>query len=584
MQDAKEEVRARLAIEDVIGEYVELKRAGRNFKGLSPFNDERTPSFVVSPDKHIWHDFSSGKGGDVFSFVMAMDGIDFKEALEKLARKAGVDLSLYQSAQQGKLGKQKARLRQALDIVARVFQRELLSHGPARQYAVEARGLGRNVIRDFCIGYAPPGRDGLVQLLRRRGFSQQELMQAGLVNQYGGDLFRDRLMVPLMDASGRVIGFTGRLIHDDIKAPKYLNTPATLLYDKSRHVFGLSQAKAAIREEGFAVIVEGNMDVVSSHQAGVRTAVATAGTAMTEHHIRAIARLSGDIRLAYDSDEAGLAATERAIVLAQTVGVELRVVELPAGVKDPDELIQRDAAAWKQAIVAARPAVEWVLDRYASQYDLTAAAGRRQFSTAAAAIIQKLQDPVEAEYYWELAAKRLQIAPAILKQKAAAKPEAAPVKRPRPHQTQKQEPEDAAQRVQRQAETELLAVLLLEPTARPQLAQVPNDFFMQPSARQLAEFLQRHQEPLMGDELPKELHSAANYVKIVQLYADEKYHFWDSPDRVRLAGELVQKAQRQHKQQQKQQLEAQLRDAEELGDTDRQAEVLQQIQTLIRGK
>ena len=159
---------------------------------------------------------------------------------------------------------------------------------------------------------------------------------------------------------------------------------------------------------------------------------------MTEHHIRAIARLSGDIRLAYDSDEAGLAATERAIVLAQTVGVELRVVELPAGVKDPDELIQRDAAAWKQAIIAARPAVEWVLDRYASQYDLTAAAGRRQFSTAAAAIIQKLQDPVEAEYYWELAAKRLQIAPAILKQKAAAKPEAAPVKRPRPHHAQKQ--------------------------------------------------------------------------------------------------------------------------------------------------
>ena len=258
------------------------------------------------------HDFSSGKGGDVFSFVMAMDGIDFKEALEKLARKAGVDLSLYQSAQQGKLGKQKARLRQALDIAARVFQRELLSHSAARQYAVEARGLGRNVIRDFCIGYAPSGRDGLVQLLRRRGFSQQELVQAGLVNQYGGDLFRDRLMVPLMDASGRVIGFTGRLIHDDIKAPKYLNTPATLLYDKSRHVFGLSQAKAAIREEGFAVIVEGNMDVVSSHQAGVRTAVATAGTAMTEHHIRAIARLSGDIRLAYDSDEAGLAATERA--------------------------------------------------------------------------------------------------------------------------------------------------------------------------------------------------------------------------------------------------------------------------------
>ena len=279
MQDAKEEVRERLAIEDVIGEYVQLKRAGRNLKGLSPFTDERTPSFMVSPEKGIWHDFSSGRGGDIYSFIMLMEGMDFPQALEHLARKAGVDLGMF-SKGDGRTAKRRARAREALRLAAKFFQQTLLRTPEALEYVVKKRGLNRQTIADFSVGYAPDEGRALVAALEKRGFSRGELADAGLVNRFGGDLYRGRMTVALMDGSGEVVGFTGRIIRDEPNAPKYLNTPQTLLFDKSRHIFGLSQAKEAIRKSDVAVIVEGNLDVVSSHQAGVKNVVATAGTAM----------------------------------------------------------------------------------------------------------------------------------------------------------------------------------------------------------------------------------------------------------------------------------------------------------------
>ena len=284
MNDAKEEVRARLNIEDVIGEYVQLKRAGRNLKGLSPFTDERTPSFMVSPEKQIWHDFSSGKGGDIFTFVMLVEGMDFRQALEHLARKSGVDLSLF-SGGDGRTAKRRARAREALKLAANFYQQNLVKSSAALEYVVKKRRLNRQMIGDFIIGYAPDQGDVLTKALEKRGFSRRELADAGLVNRFGGDLFRGRMMVALSDGSGEVVGFTGRIIRDDPRAPKYLNTPQTLLFDKSRHIFGLYQAKEAIRKSDAAVIVEGNLDVVSSHQAGVKNVVATAGTAMTLQHL-----------------------------------------------------------------------------------------------------------------------------------------------------------------------------------------------------------------------------------------------------------------------------------------------------------
>ena len=327
MEDAKEEIRARLAVEDVVGQYIELKRAGRNFKGHSPWGTDRTPSFMVSPDKGIWHDFSSNKGGDIFTFVMEMEGCTFREALEKLAQQAGVELRRY-SGDDKKQAAHKARLFEVLELATKYFQYCLSKNKSVMQYVFYKRNMNKKTVENFRIGYAPQSGDALKKFLIKRGFTKQEMEDAGLLNQYGGDLFRGRMTIPLMDVGGRVIGFTARILNDkDKNSPKYLNTPETILYNKGRHIFGLSQAKDAIRRTDYVVVVEGNMDVISSHQAGVNQAVATAGTAMTEMHLKSFARMTKDIRLAYDGDEAGIRAAERAISMASKFGIYLSVID-----------------------------------------------------------------------------------------------------------------------------------------------------------------------------------------------------------------------------------------------------------------
>ncbi|TXG76120.1 DNA primase, partial [Patescibacteria group bacterium] len=325
--EAKEEVRSKLDIEAVIGEYVQLKRAGRNWKGLSPFSSEKTPSFIVSPEKGIWHDFSSNQGGDVFSFVMQVEGLDFRAALELLARKAGVDLSQYEqkSGSVRAVAEKRRRLIAMHESAATFYQRSLFADSAATAY-VKRRGLNRQVVHDFRLGYAPDDGKSLLRFLTQKGYTASDIKDGGLLNSRGTDMFRSRLMVPLMDGQGQVVGFTARILKDTPNAPKYLNTPQTLLYDKGRHVFGLHLAKESIRKDARAVIVEGNLDVISSHQAGVANVVATAGTALTDYHLKTLSRLSDRIVLAFDADKAGVTATERAIPMAQAVDVELSIV------------------------------------------------------------------------------------------------------------------------------------------------------------------------------------------------------------------------------------------------------------------
>ena len=407
--EAKEEIRSRLNIEDVIGEYVQLKRAGRNFKGLSPFSQEKSPSFMVSPDKHIWHDFSSGRGGDVFTFVMEMEGVDFKEAMQLLARKAGVDLTQFQKGDNG-IAKKKERLFKAVDSAANFYQAVFVRSKIAIDY-FKKRGLNKQVITDFKLGYSPTQNE-LLHAMLKRGFTEYELRDAGLVvtrRSGPSDMFRGRMMVCLADPQGRPIGFTARIIADDPNAPKYINTPQTLLYDKSRHVFGLHLAKDAIRKADFAVIVEGNMDVIASHQAGVKNVVATAGTALTEHHLRTLSRFTQDVRLAFDADKAGINATERGIAIASNLGVNLGIVVIPpeTGAKDADELIQKDVALWQAAIEQPKDAVEWLLDVYATRFDLTSAAGKRKATDQALEVVKSIQDPVLLEHYLHKIADRI---------------------------------------------------------------------------------------------------------------------------------------------------------------------------------
>ena len=404
MNDAKEEIKARLPIEDVISQYVELKRAGRTLKGRSPWGVDKTPSFMVSPEKGIWHDFSANKGGDIFTFLMEVEGITFKEALEKLAQQAGVDISRYAGGD-AKLAQRKARAREALELATKYYQYCLSKSRKVSEYVFYKRNLNRKTVEEFRIGYAPREGMALKRFLLSRGYTDKELGDAGLLNRFGGDMFRSRMIVPFIDTTGGVIGYTARVL--DKSEPKYLNTQDTLLFNKSRFIFGLAQAKDAVRKNGFAVIVEGNMDVISSHQAGVKEAVATSGTAMTEQQLKSLSRLTSDIRLAYDGDDAGVRAAERAILMAGDLGINLTVISDYQGAKDPDELIQKGAELWQKAVTERRPAVEWLLDKYEEKVDLNTGFGKRQYSDIALKLLGYVKDKVEKAHYEEVVARRL---------------------------------------------------------------------------------------------------------------------------------------------------------------------------------
>ena len=575
MQDAKEEVRARLNIEDVISEYVQLKRAGRNFKGLSPFSSEKTPSFYVSPDKHIWHDFSSNKGGDIFTFIMEVEGFNFRESLEHLARKAGVDLSVYDNKGDQEIAQRKKRLLLAHDFAAIYYQQSLIKNEHALNYVFKKRGLSKQIVQDFKVGYAPDSGDALVQFLKKKGFSSLELEQAGLVNRFGGDLFRGRMTIALMDGTGNVIGFTGRIINDDPNSPKYLNTPQTLLYDKGRHVFGLSQAKESIRTVDYAVVVEGNLDVISSHQVGVTQVVATAGTAMTEFHLKALVRLSSHIRLAFDGDKAGIAATERAIPIAQNVGVDLSIVSLPDSAKDPDELIKQDVKLWGQAIKNAIPAVDWIIKQYALREDLTTAAGKRRFTTAALDVVRMLQDPVEQEHYMSKIAEYSNSSFDALKDKLSTGI----------RQVQKQykdvvtQPETANDPLYYQ--DNLLSIALIDSATHDLFRQFDHEIFIGEERQAIARYLSEFGGKIIKDT-PRQLQKYDIYVKILLLKADARYADWNDQDRYFETARLLRQVANEQKKKQKDILTEELREAEALGDDVKADEVRGLIYKLIK--
>jgi len=519
--DAVEDVKSRLSIEDVISRYVELKRAGRNFRGLSPFNNEKTPSFMVSPEKQIWHDFSSGKGGNMFSFVMEMEGIDFRGALELLARQAGVDLEQYQRSSGGQRTRQKQRLGEALELAAKFYQAHFKKSRPALDYIIKKRKFTKDTALKFRIGYAPNSGDASTRFLLNKGFSLNELKQAGLTTQryqQPGDMFRGRLMIPLMDPFGAVIGFTSRILTDDTTAPKYINTPQTLLYDKSRHVFGLHLAKEAIRKNGYVVVVEGNMDVIASHQVGVSQTVATAGTAITEQHLKLVGRLTHDVRLAFDQDSAGLAAAERAIPLASKQDISLSILTLNEA-KDPDELIQKDAKSWQKAIDKPQYALDWLIERYEAQLDLTSAPGKRQFTDILFKVIRQLEDSVEQDHYINRLSKLIGISGDALRSKLT---KGAPAKPTLKRRTVTAAQDDATGRELIKAQNHFLAIMLMQPGLRMYLKLLTDEIFPQPAAKKLFNYLKKYPKFVFGEtaEVPPE---TREYCQILVLLYEELY-------------------------------------------------------------
>ncbi len=515
--DAVEDVKSRLSIEDVISRYVELKRAGRNFRGLSPFSNEKTPSFMVSPEKQIWHDFSSGKGGIMFSFVMEMEGTDFKGALELLARQAGVDLSQYQRGSSNR-GKQKERLGQALELATKFYQAHFKRNQSALEYIFKTRDISKETALNFRIGYSPNTSDSLTKFLLGKGFTLAELKQAGLSTQrfkQPNDMFRGRIMIPLMDPFGKVIGFTARMLNDDPNAPKYINTPATILYDKSRHVFGLHLAKEAIRKGGYAVVVEGNMDVIASHQAGIKQVVATAGTAMTEAHLKMVGNLAQDIRLAFDQDKAGLQAAERTIPLAAKAEVNLSIITVTDG-KDPDDLIKKDPKLWEKAIKNPKYAVDWLIERYQSQLDITSAKGKREFTDILLKVIRQLPDSVEQDHYVTQLSRLIGISADALRTKlsqTSGEHSSLSRKQVTPKQL------DAEQVEVIKTQNHLLALTLMQPDLRPYLEPLTAPMMPLEPAQKLLAFLQK--------EPDRTVQNLEDYGKMLTLLYEELYQDLD---------------------------------------------------------
>jgi len=517
---AIDEIKERIAIEDVVSQYVQLKRAGRNFKGLSPFNSEKSPSFIVSPEKQIWHDFSSGKGGNVFSFVMEMEGLDFRGALEMLARQSGVDLSKYDNKSYKRDAAIKDKMYEILELATKFYQIHLSKNHTAQEYVFKKRSIDKPTALAFKIGYSPNTRSSLVDFLKKKGFSEDLIKSSGLGiirDRSMLDMFRGRIMIPLADQMGRTIGFTARELVASENSPKYINTPQTLLYDKSRHIFGLDKAKDSIRKLGYAVVVEGNMDVISSHQAAVKPVVATAGTALTEYHLKGLNRFVSDIRLCFDRDQAGIKATERAIPIAAKVGVSLSMLSLPEGEKDPDELIKSNSAGWQATIDKPVYAIDWLIDYYRKIIDISSGQGKRQFSDIVLGVIKNLTDPVEKDHYLTKVAKIIDVSKDALEMKLGnSKPENVQILK---KHIKKEDINYDLGRYQ----NHLLALAMNQPELRILLDPLTPEMFVTKEARTLFEFMLKNPDTIDFQQATDDLQFIDDYIKILLLQYDELY-------------------------------------------------------------
>lgn len=425
------EVRERTDIVEVVGERVTLRRKGRLFWGLCPFHQEKTPSFKVDPEVGLYHCFGCGEGGDVFGFMMKTEGLDFVDAVRLLAERAHFELTETVRTGPGQGGPSRMRLLDAHRVAQRFYAEQLMRAEEARlaRDYLAGRGFHSEAARLFGLGWAPGG-DSLVGELTRAGFSEAELLSSGLAvrSEAGhlGDRFRRRAMFPIRDTAGRVIAFGGRVLDDG--QPKYLNSADSPIFRKSKVLYALDAAKQAITEEGSVAVVEGYTDAIAAHVAGLTNVVATLGTALTEEHLRVLARFARRVVLVFDADEAGLAAAERSLAFAGRYGVpgagliarvvdegklDVRVAVLPEG-SDPADLLGRDPEAFRTTLAEAEPLVDFVLERRIAGRDLSAVSGRLDAAREALAVLADVESPVARREYLELVASRLQLEAHVL--------------------------------------------------------------------------------------------------------------------------------------------------------------------------
>jgi DNA primase len=405
-----DEIKSRINIVDFIGKRVILKKTGRNFKGLCPFHNEKTPSFIVSPERQTFHCFGCGKGGDILAFVMEYDHVDFVEALEELAEVTGVKLT--RRIGETPEAKLKQKIFEVNHLASEYYQYILTKHTlgeKAREYLAH-RGVSDKSVKTFGLGYSPNSWDALSSYLRKKGYEENLLDSAGLAIKRTGsgyyDRFRGRVMFTLKDHRGNVVGFSGRVLDPTAKEAKYINTSETPVYIKGNVLYGLDITKSAIQKANEAIVMEGELDVISSFQAGISNVVAIKGSALTEGHVNLIRRYTERLTFALDSDMAGDAAARRGIEIADRAGLDMRVVILPSG-KDPDDAVRENAAAVKKAIKNAIPIYDYFISSAVKRFDSGTAFGKKKVSEELLPILDKIENPIVQGHYIKKVAKTL---------------------------------------------------------------------------------------------------------------------------------------------------------------------------------
>ncbi|MDP2734998.1 MAG: DNA primase [bacterium] len=407
-----EEVKNRLDIVQVVGEYLKLQKAGANWRALCPFHSEKGPSFFVSPARQMYHCFGCSAGGDVFQFVMQLEGLEFGDALRLLAQKAGVDLPRRDPAFV-KMQSERKRLQEILELASKFFEKQLESvQGKAAKEYLKGRGVSEESLAVWKVGYAPASVKTLLDFLYGNGFSEREIGAAGLLirtEQGSIDRFRSRIMFPVFNLQGEVIGFGGRIFGKEGKElAKYVNTPATLLYDKGSILYGLDKAKLEMRRQDSCVLVEGYMDVILVSQAGTGNVVATSGTALTSRHLQLLKRYSENLLLAFDMDVAGDTATKRGIELALSQGFNIKIVRLPEG-KDPADVAAENPAVWQEALGRASSIFNYYFETTFLRFDRKTAEGKRQAASLLLPVIAKLPNRIEQTHWAQRLAEELSV-------------------------------------------------------------------------------------------------------------------------------------------------------------------------------
>ena len=413
MSDSQiEEIKNKLNVLDVVGGYVKLSKTGINYRGLCPFHSEKGPSFFVSPGRQMWKCFGCGKGGDIFEFIKEIEGFEFGDALRLLASKAGVELK----RENPQVTSERKKLYEICELACSFFEKQLgnSAYGKdAKEYLLK-RGITEDSIKKWRIGYSPDTWQGLSDFLVGRGYTREEIVMAGLAVQSDKgndpyDRFRGRIIFPILDLNSQVIGFTARVFKDADKkeTAKYINTPQTILYDKSSVLYGMNFAKVAVRKNNQCVLTEGQTDTIMCHQAGFENTVAVSGTALTPRHLNILKRYTDNLLLSFDMDVAGDTATKRGINLAQLQGFNIKIIDTYAGAKDPAEIILEDPNNWQESVKNARTIMDFYFDSTFAKFDKNDPKGKKEIGRIILPAIKRLENKIEQSHWIQKLAEKL---------------------------------------------------------------------------------------------------------------------------------------------------------------------------------